>query len=175
MLPNNAPNFPSRVAEAAKLLPGLHWEGPGWAGWAVLPCWGGKELPFNIDPEDEAADIAPRQLAILRAVLNHSLDIRPALQDALFAYYKAEIEGSYVAYDPVARRDIPGSGPPVLTNSSQVWSLIDDPEVCIDWLFHTPAAVEFKLIFNCAWDEEHGLGVQFSDWVPVRFGAFDVW
>lgn len=175
MQPNDTPDLRPRVAEAATLVSGLQRIGSSWGGWAALPCWGGKELHFNIDPEGEVADIALRQLTVLRAVLQHPLDIRPAFQDALFEYYKAEIEGSYSAYDPVARREIPNSGPPVLTNSSQVWPLIDDPEMWIDWHFRTPTAIGFELTFNCDWDEEHGLGVQFSNWAAVKFGGFDVW
>src|SRR5258706_15205065 len=95
MLPDHSPALLPRVAQAATLLPGLQKDGAWWDSWGVLPCWGGKELHFNIDPEDEAADLAPRQVSILRAMLQHTRDLRSAFEEALFGYYKAEIEGSY--------------------------------------------------------------------------------
>jgi hypothetical protein len=61
-----------------------------------------------------------------------------------------------------------------LSRPSEVWSLIDDPEVYIHWHFRTPSAVEFELSFNCEWDPEHGLGVRYRDWQPVHFGGWDL-
>jgi hypothetical protein len=158
------------VAEAAALLQGLHFENPTWDGTALVPFWG-SELDVAIDPDEEG--ITARQLAILRAILRYSRDLRPVFEKALFEYYQADVDGTYCAYDEQAR-PIPGSGPPKLTDPSQVWGLIDEPVVCIPRYFRTPSAIEFELSFNCEWDPEHGLGVLYRDWLPVKFGGWDL-
>src|SRR5689334_2534909 len=149
MPPEPTPTRTPRIAQVADALRAFEFVGPCWSGWAALPCWGGKELAINLYPED--ADLVPRQIEVLRAVLRHPQDLRPAFESALLAHYKAEVEGSYSAYDPVAQRGVPDSGPPTLSTPSEVWTLIDDPAVYIHWHFRTPSAVEFELSFNCEW------------------------
>jgi len=68
----------------------------------------------------------------------------------------------------------PASSPPKLTAASQIWSLIDGPTVYIKSFFRTPAVVEFELSFTCEWDPEHGLGVLYEDWHPVKIGGWDL-
>lgn len=172
MSPEPPPARTPRIAQAADALRAFQFVGPCWSGRAAVPCWGRKELAINLYPED--ADLAPRQLEVLRAVLRHPHDLRPTFERALFAHYKAEVERSYSAYDPVAHRDVPDSGPPTLSRPSEVWSLIDEPEVYIHRHFRTPLAVEFELSFNCEWDPEHGLGVRYQDWQPAHFGGWDL-
>src|SRR5262249_18090449 len=111
------------VAEAAMLLRDFHFVGPSWDGAAFVPFWG-RELDVSIDPDEDG--ITPRQLAVLRAVLNHKQDLRPEFERALFAYYQADVDGTYCSYDEHAR-PIPGTGPAKLTEAAQVWGLIDDP------------------------------------------------
>jgi hypothetical protein len=158
------------VAEAAALLRDFQFVDPTWDGTAFVPFWG-RELDVSIDPDE--GRIMPRQLAVLRAVLSYPRDLRPEFERALFAYYQADIDGTYFAYDDRGR-PIPGSGPPKLTDSGQVWALIDYPVVCIPWIFRTDSTVEFELSFNCEWDCEHGLGVLYRDWQPVEFGGWDL-
>ena len=79
----------------------------------------------------------------------------------------------YCSYDD-SGAPIPGSGPPKLSEPSQVWELIDEPVVCIPWIFRSESAVEFELSFNCEWDREHGLGVLYHDFRPVEFGGWDL-
>jgi hypothetical protein len=156
------------VAEAASLLRDFEFVDPSWQGTGLVPFWG-CELPVSIYPDDEG--ITPRQLAVLRAVLSYPGDLRAEFERALFAYYRAKVEGSYCAYDEHAR-PIPNSGPPELSEPSQVWGLIDEPVVCIHSYFRTATEIEFELSFNCEWDPEHGLGVLYRDWQPVEFGAW---
>jgi hypothetical protein len=158
------------VAEASELLRDFHFVDPTWEGTAFVPFWR-SELDVSINPGDEG--ITPRQLAALRAVLTYPRDLRPAFERALFAYYRAEVDGTYCSYDEHAR-PIPGSGPPKLSEPSQVWGLIDEPVVCIPLYFRTLSAIEFELSFNCKWDQEHGLGVLYRDWQPVEFGGWDL-
>lgn len=136
------------VADAATLLRDFHFVDPTWGGSAFVPFWG-RELDFSIYPDEEG--ITPRQLAILRAVLSYPQDLRPDFERALFAYYQADLD---------------------LTEPGQVWTLIDEPVVCIPWIFRTETAIEFELSFNCEWDPEHGLGVLYRDWQPVKFGGW---
>ena len=157
------------IAEAATLLRDFRFVDPWWGGAAFVPCWG-AELDVCIDPDEGA--ITPRQLGILRALLDYPHDLRPEFERALFEYYQAEVDGTYCSYDEFAK-PIPGSGPPKLTEPSQVWPLIDGPTVYIKPFFRTPSAVEFELSFNCEWDPEHGLGVLYQDWRPVEFGGWD--
>jgi hypothetical protein len=156
------------VAEAATLLCDFHFVDPTWDGTAFVPFWD-RELDVSIDPDEEG--ITPRQLAILRAVLSYSRDLRPEFERALFAYYQTDVDGTYCSYDEHAR-PIPGSGPPKLTEPAQVWGLIDVPVIRIPWIFRTETADEFELCFNCGWDPEHGLGVLYRDWQPVEFGSW---
>ncbi len=160
----------SGIDEAASLLRDFRFVEPTWEGMAFVPFWG-QELDISIDPEDGA--ITPRQIAVLRAILSYARDLRPEFEQALFAYYKADVEGTYCSYDERAR-PIPGTGPPELSEPTQVWRLIDEPVVCIPWIFRTPSAIEFELSFNCAWDREHGLGILYRDWQPVEFGSWDL-
>jgi hypothetical protein len=158
------------VAEALTLVRDLHVVDPTWDGTVFVPLWG-CELDFSIKPDEEG--ITPRQLTVLRAVLSYPRDLRPEFERALFAYYQADVDGTYCGYDEQAR-PIPGSGPRKLTDAAQVWGLIDDPVVCIPWIFRTELAVEFEMSFNCEWDREHGLGVLYRDWRPVKFGGWDL-
>jgi hypothetical protein len=158
----------SCIAEAAGLLRDFQFIDPDWCGTAFVPFWGG-ELEIHIDPDED--EITRRQLEVLRALLSYPVDIRAEFEHALFDYYQAEVDGTYCSYGPNGK-PIPGSGPPKLTKSSQVWSLIDGPSVHIKWYFVTPAAVEFELSFTCEWDPEHGLGVLYQDWRPVDFGGW---
>ena len=160
----------SGVEEAASLLRDFQFVDPTWEGKAFVRFWG-QELDVSIDPDDGA--ITPRQLAVLRAILGYSQDLRPEFEQALFAYYQAEVDGTYCSYDEHAQ-PIPGSGPPKLSEPPQVWGLIDEPVVCIPCIFRTGSAIEFELSFNCEWDREHGLGVLYRDWRPVRFGSWDL-
>jgi hypothetical protein len=158
------------VAEAAALLHDFHLVGPSWDGTAFVPFWG-RELDVSIDPDEDG--ITPRQLAVLRAVLNHKQDLRPEFEQALFAYYQADVDGAYCSYDEHAR-PTPGTGPPKLTEAAKVWGLIDDPVVCIPMFFRTESAIEFELSFNCEWDQEHGLGVLYRNWRPIKFGGWQL-
>jgi hypothetical protein len=154
--------------EAAALLRDFHFVNPTWEGSAFVPFWE-SELDVAIDPDDEG--ITPRQLVVLRAILRYSRDLRPDFERALFAYYQADVDGTYCDYDAEAR-PIPGSGSPKLTEPSQIWGLIDSPVVCIPSYFRSHSAIEFELSFNCEWDREHGLGVLYRDWMPVEFGGW---
>ena len=154
------------VREASRLLRDLHFIDPTWEGRAFVPFWG-RELDVSISPDDEG--ITPRQLGVLQAIVSYPRDIHLEFERALFAYYQAEVEGTYCSYDEHAR-PIPGSGPAKLRRPSQVRELIDEPVVCIPSYFRTESAVEFELSFNCKWDREHGLGVLYWDWQPVEFG-----
>ena len=127
------------VSEAAGLLRDFHFVDPTWEGAAFVPLWG-SELDVSIHPDEEG--ITSRQLAVLRAVLGHAKDLRPEFEQALFAYYQADVEGSYCSYDEHSQ-PIPGSGPPKLNEPSQVWGLIDEPVVCIPRYFRTASAIEF--------------------------------
>jgi hypothetical protein len=158
----------SGVDEATALLCDFQFVDPTWEGTAFVRFWE-HELDISIDPHDGA--ITPRQLGVLRAILGYPRDLRPEFEQALFAYYQADVDGTYCSYDEDAK-PIPGSGPPKLSESSQVWRLIDEPVVCIPWIFRTPSAIEFELSFNCEWDREHGLGVLYCDWRPVEFGSW---
>jgi hypothetical protein len=158
------------VAEARTLLRRLRFIDPTWCGTALVPCWG-SELEIHLKPEED--DITPRQLHVVRALLSRADDIRREFERALFAYYKADVDGSYCSYG-AAGLPIPGSGPPKLTEPSQVWSLIDGPEIYIKPYLRTPSAVEFELSFTCEWDPEHGLGVLYQNWEPVEFGGWDL-
>jgi hypothetical protein len=160
----------SAIAEARLLLRDFQYIDPTWCGTAFLPCWE-SELDIHIDPDEDR--ITPRQIAVLRELLNHPEDIRPEFERALFDYYQAEVDGSYCEYDSDAK-PIPGSGPPKLTKPSQIWSLIDGPEVYIKSFFRTASAIEFELSFCCEWDPEHGLGVLYQDWHPVEIGGWDL-
>ena len=144
------------VAEAATLLRDLEFVDPSWEGRAFVPSWD-RELQVSIRPGDEG--ITPRQLTVLRAVLGYLQQLRSEFEWALFAYYRADVEGSYCSYDEHGR-PIPGSGPPSLSEPSQVWGLIDEPAVCIPSYFRTPSAVEFELSFNCMWDEQLGYCIE---------------
>ena len=161
---------PSGISEAAVLLRDFRFIDPTWAGTAFVPCWG-SDLEVHIDPDED--EVTPRQVLVLRALLSHSGSIKPAFERALFKYYKADVEGSYCSYGPNGM-PIPGSGPPKLTKASQVWSLINGPDVYIKPFFRTSAAVEFELCFTCEWDPEHGLGVLYRDWRPIEFGGWDL-
>jgi hypothetical protein len=158
------------VAEAAALLRDFHFVDPTWEGVALVPFWG-RELDVSIYPDE--AGITARQLVVLRAVLGFPRDLRQEFEGALFAYYQIHVGGTYCSYDDHAR-PIPGSGPPKLSEPSQVWGLIDEPVACIPSHFRTPSAIEFELSFNCEWDPEHGLGVLYRDWQPVKFGSWDL-
>jgi hypothetical protein len=160
----------SEVTEAGALLRDFRFIDPTWCGVAFVPCWG-SDLEVHLDPDDD--EITPRQLGVLRALLSHPDDIRPEFEQALFAYYQADVEGSYCICGPDGR-PIPGSGPPKLTEPSQVWSLIDGPEVYIKPYFRALDGVEFELSFTCEWDPEHGLGVLYQDWQPAEFGGWNL-
>jgi hypothetical protein len=160
----------SGITTAGTLLWDFRFIDPTWRGIAFVPCWG-SELEVYVYPDDD--EITARQLSVLSALLSHPGDIRAAFERALFDYYQAEVDGSYCSYSP-GGRPIPGSGPPKLTAPSQVWSLIDGPEVYIKSFFRTPSAVEFELSFVCDWDPEHGLGVRYQDFRPVQFGGWDL-
>lgn len=159
----------STVTEVRQLIPDLELNDLGWSGSAVVPFWGSK---LNLNLYSYEGEIEPRQVEIVRAILAYTTDLRPEFERALFAYYQADVDGTYCAYGPDGEK-IPGSGPPKLTAPSQVWPLIDGPEIYIKSFFRTPAAVEFELSFNCEWDPEHGLGVRYQDWQPVEFGGWD--
>jgi hypothetical protein len=105
------------------------------------------------------------------ALLNYPVNIRPQFERALFDFYQADVDGTYCSYKADGT-PIAGSGPPKLNEPSQVWPLIEGPEVYIKPYFQTPTAVEFELTFTCEWDPEHGLGVLYRDWHPVDFGGW---
>jgi hypothetical protein len=135
----------SGVVEAAALLRDFHFVDPTWDGTAFVPFWG-RELDISIYPDEDG--ITPRQLTVLRTILSYPRDLRPDFERALFAYYQADVDGTYCDYDGRGQ-PIPGFGPPTLTDPQQVWGLIDDPVVCIPMYFRTESAIEFELSFNC--------------------------
>jgi len=143
-----------------------------------LPCWGGKELYVTIEPEDETADV--RATANSRFCAQYCAPNRhspPHIEDALSHTTRLTLRTLIAHTIPSPHRDIPNSGPPVLTNPSQVWSYDRRPRMWIDWHFHTPAAVEFKLTFNCNWGRRARLrgSIQGGDMGTSEFsGGFDV-
>lgn len=174
MTSENLPDQTPRIDEIGGLLKDLTFHGSYWQGWAAISFWGQQNLWVCIERREDV-DISPRQIEVLRTILKSKDDLRPSFEAALFEYYKAEVEDCYSTYDPTTQMEVPDSGPPTLSKSSQIWTLINEPEVWIDWHFETPSALEFKLTFNCVWDEEHGLGIRFYDWKPVVIGGWDVW
>ena len=158
------------LTQARALLRDLEVTDLTWSGTAFVPCWG-SELDIHLYLRE--GEIEPRQLDIVRALRSYPQDIRPGFERAMFDYYQDDVEGMYCACGPDGR-PIPGSGPPTLTAPAQVWSLIDGPEIYIKWFFRTPTAVEFELSFTCEWDPEHGLGVRYQDWQPVKFGGWNL-
>src|SRR5262245_6083910 len=104
----------SGTAEAATLLRDFQFVDPTCEGPAFVQFWG-RELDVSIDPDD--GTITPRQLAVLRAILAYPHDLRPEFEQALFAYYQAEVDGSYCSYDEHAQ-PIAGSAPPKLSEPS---------------------------------------------------------
>jgi len=157
------------VTMAASLLRDFRFVDPTWEGSAFLRFWE-SELDVSISPYENDG-ITPRQLDVLRAVLAYPWSIRTEFERALFAYYNDEIDGSYCSCTPDGKV-IPGSGPPKITEPSQLRKLIDEPKVCIRTYFETNSAVELELRFNCEWDPEHGLGVLYRYWQAVDFGQW---
>jgi len=140
-----------------------------------IPCafWGGEPVHIHIDVEDWEPSPTSSQVAILDAMLKRQNDFRPEFEAELFDRYKKEIYGYATYYSPERGEYGKDEITPPLSESSEIWSLIDDPEVWIkfvaddDWDKH----IRFILGFECHWDEEHGLRIEVTDWKITSFHA----
>ena len=160
------------MEDLRQLLQGYHHDGDFWSGLAFVPFWD-RELRIWFDTYDPAPTL--RQLRILREVLSYRGKLREPFIQALYKFYQENVFGQTGRYhaDGILR---PNEGVPTISKPDELWQLIPGDELIID-SWHEPgheSAIEFKLRFACSWDEEHGLGVKYRDWMIIDFcGATD--
>jgi hypothetical protein len=143
-----------------------HLDGGFWTAVAYIPFWKG-ELPVWFLTYD--TELTPRQIRIVRAILDYPHDLRGLLEKSVFDYYQEHVFGAIDFGDTETEQQCA----PRLTEPSQIWKLVPGADIWISE-FHKKEheeAVEFKMTFACSWDDEHGLGVQFRDWQIVNFGG----
>lgn len=137
-----------------------------WTGVAHVPFWRG-DLPVWLPTYGK--EPTPRQVRIVRAVLDYPHDLRGLVERSVFDHYQEHVYGAIDFGSPEDDQECA----PQLTESRQIWKLISGAELWIKSVHRDEheAAVEFALKFYCTWDEEHGLGVRFRDWQIVRIGG----
>lgn len=138
--------------------------------------WGGEQLEVFIplDPRLDRRSAAPteRQLHILKTMLNRQEDLRPYFELELFKRYQSKIYGT-ICYALNGQMYGQDEITPPIKEPREIWSLISEPSVWIDWYVSDEwkDATTFKLAFECRWDNEHGMGIQFRDWKIVQYGG----
>jgi len=141
-------------------------DGRFWSAVGFVPFWGG-DLPIWF--YTYAKEPTPRQIRIARAILDYPHNLRGVVENGVFDYYQTHVFGAIDFGDPVVEKECA----PCLTEPGQVWRLIPGAEIWISQFCKQgfEEAIEFKLTFECSWDEEHCLGVKFRDWQIVGFGG----
>jgi len=125
-----------------------------WKGRLRIAWWGCRRLEVWVEAGENGPSDA--HLEALEAIRAYRGNLREQFQEKVHAYYTGH------AHDVL-------DDPPKLTHPSQVWKLLDPATLVV--LPPTPDAVVFLLIMECAWDEEHGLGVRFKNWSIVDVGG----
>jgi hypothetical protein len=145
-------------------LRNYHLDGHFWTAVAYIPFWRGELPVWFLTYEKEPT---PRQVRIVQAILDYPHDLRGLVERGVFDYYQAEVFGAIDFGDPEVEQECA----PPLTDPAQIWKLIPGADIWISQFYKEgyEDAVEFKMTFECSWDEEHGLGVKFRDWQIVDF------
>ena len=138
-------------------------------------AWFGNEIvDFNGDLVDVEVQInAYDEIIIpesskntLLGFLNMLNNYIPKIEKAVFEYYctlRAEL-----GYDVEANDDYPE-----LSNSKEILNMITLIGITVpDQDHHNEAAI--SLVFDCTWEEEHGLGIRFIGEDIVEVGFQDV-
>jgi len=127
--------------------PGLDW----WEADVFVPLWGDR-LPVRIAAP--ASGPSPRQRDTLRSVLRHPANLRPAVGEALRAYYTDEWECVTPSLGPA----------PPLGSADDVWPAMSAFALFIPDFRSPSGPVVFEVHMDSRWDEDHGLCVLFRDW-----------
>jgi hypothetical protein len=121
-----------------------HLDGSFWTGVAYVPFWRG-ELPVWFFTYAEVP--TPRQVRIVRAVLDYPHDLRATLERSLFDYYQEHVFGAIDFGDPEDEAECA----PRLRKPGQIWKLIWGADIWISEFYKRgrAKAVEFKMTFSC--------------------------
>lgn len=144
--------------------------GYDWSGEVAYPFWDGKSLLTYIAIDYDITHPTRRQLLLLGHLLEYERNIRPSVEVALFDHYQSNIYGSVSEF---GRNDQWEELTPTLKSSDEIWKLLGDPSVKIDYLAdgEPDEGLCFLLSFyECPWDKEHGFGIQMLDW---KIDGFD--
>ena len=140
-----------------------------WTGDVVYPFWDDRELYTIFTLGDGITFPTRRQIGLLQQLLDYPRNIRPEVEQVLFAHYQNEI---YLSVMERGRDDEELT--PKLDSSEQIWDVLGDPSVRIDDSGDDEPGegLRFRLsYYGCPWDEEHGFGIQMQDWRVVAFGG----
>jgi hypothetical protein len=166
------PAVSDKMFDADQLLTQFKRDKYWWSARLLFRFWGGTAIDTYIERDDEEQP-TEYQLIVLRALVDHSVDVRPYFAEMLFTHYQENIFNSMSHWS--SERGFFGAEEitPPLKTASEIWQLISVPNLYIPPPHECKSedSMEFKLGFECHWDPEHGLGAQFRDWKIVKFGG----
>lgn len=158
-------------------FPPLRWKQISWSGDVVLRSWAGfptrrgasdGKVGLTVMPADEARRIPPRpgQVRAFQYLLDHELEIRDAIVQAIFDEFPA-------IQDSLSYGGEEADMMPDIDNPEQLRPLIGMSTVHV--LTITRAAMAYVgFEFGCTWDPELGLGVMTHADRVVEVGGADV-
>jgi hypothetical protein len=143
-----------------------------WSGKVPFRFWGGEILSTDIELAfDGKPSPTDYQLRTFRSMVEYNDDIRPYFATELFNHYQRNIFRAMTHWSNEKGCFGAEEITPPVRSASEIWRLIDGPDVYIRPDYQYIKSIQFRLAFDCHWDPEHGLGAQFQDWKIVDFGG----
>ncbi len=161
--------FAAMILDPSKVLDDFRFVDPTWSGNGYLRFWD-ETTVIDLVPQDDGT-FRSHQLLTLEKLLSFEHDLRPEFERQMFEFYTEDVFecSQYLDADG---NDITELHAPRIRNGSEIWPLIELGSVRIDLFDGNDDLVGFQMLFNCKWDEEHGLGVHYRDWEIHDIGGW---
>ena len=138
----------------------LRWDKYFWIGKSDV-FWLGQDIWFNVHVDKDKRPPSQAQKELVHKVILFPRNKREELEQFIFDQYQNDIYGSI---DPI-------TWTPKLNRSSEIWSLLSQSGLTFPADSGSGQHHRFVATFKCAWDDEHGLGVLYEDFIPTKLGG----
>lgn len=146
----------------------LHWDDFAWSGPVKPPFFSSPdeaELFVNTKDEQQMPP-SDQQLIAWQSLLLNKDTAQQAILQAAFDYYKT-LRPKYAKAGPEWVANMPD-----LDRPDQLQGRIELNTVTLVWPYDEQS-VRVGLLFRCAWDQEHGMGIVLDKTTVVDIGAAD--
>ena len=141
----------------------------GWVRDEEIYCFSKKRtIQIVIEAEEDAKFESSQEIAYRFFYANVDVLLDKS-EDAVYEYYQKVC----LDYRDRLSDDIKDRIAPIIKSKQEVIALVKPKQILFPMVFDEDIR-EFGIIFDCTWEEEHGLAVKFQDEEVVEVGYQDI-